>query len=610
MEKKGGTTGNPSFTYVFLMCVEDGFLFLNHSITYMKEEIQNLIKNIVFDLYAIETDTKLEVPKDTTHGDLSSNIAMVLSKQVGKNPREVALEIVAKIKEQGSSVIEGVELAGPGFINIKLTNDSLSSILLEVLKKGSIYGKSSVGEGKQVMIEFGQPNTHKAFHVGHLKSAISGLSMVKLHENLGFEVIKANFYGDIGMQVAKPTWGFMHKETPEGFDSWNVHEQMKFIDECYAFGSTQFKENPEVEKEIRAINLSIYAGEDTKATKVYKKLREISLKHQSDVWKNLGIVYDREYPESEIYKDAIKIVDQFKESVFEESEGAIIYDGKKVGLTTWVFLTSEGNPTYSAKDLGLAYKKFTEYPNLEKGIVTTSSEIADYFKVVIHILGIINPKTKGRYFHIPFGWMLRGGRKFSSRMGGSIKGMDILDEVKKVSYDKISELKDYPEEEKLEIVQAVANAGLKFLILSHEFHKDFSYDPEQFLSFEGFSGPYILYTYARSKSILRKENVEDQIDADNLDLSLLTSEYETAVLKLIAEYPDVALSAGQNVTPHVVCTYLYKLAQTYNQFYTNCPVIKADSESLKNSRLALTQATAQVLKNGLNLLGIETVEKM
>lgn len=576
----------------------------------MKEQIQNLLKKIVLDLYGIETDPKLEVPKDTTHGDLSSNIAMILSKQVGKNPRDLAQEIVTKIQEAKSSIVEGVELAGPGFINITLTNDSLSSILVEVLKKGSTYGKSSVGEGKQVMIEFGQPNTHKAFHVGHLKSAISGLSMVKLHENLGYEVIKANFYGDIGMQVAKPTWGFMHTETPEDFDTWDVHAQMKFIDECYAFGSTQFKENPEVEKEIRAINSSIYAEEDTETTRVYKRLREISLKHQADVWKNLGVVYDREYPESEIYKDAIKIVDQFKETIFEESEGAIIYDGKKVGLTTWVFLTSEKNPTYSAKDLGLAYKKFTEYPNLEKGIVTTSSEIADYFKVVIHILGIINPKTKGRYFHIPFGYMLRGGKKFSSRMGGSIKGMDILDEVRKVSYEKISALKEYPEEEKTAIVQAVANAGLKFLILSHEFHKDFSYDPEQFLSFEGFSGPYILYTYARSKSILRKENVDGTMRIENFDASILTSEYEIAVIKLLAEYPDVAFSAGQNVTPHIVCTYIYKLAQTYNQFYTNCPVIKADSESLKYARLALTQATAQVLKNGLNLLGIDTVEKM
>ncbi|MCA9381184.1 arginine--tRNA ligase [Candidatus Dojkabacteria bacterium] len=575
----------------------------------MKDKIAKLFSDVIKDKYSITMDVQVERPNDSSHGDYAVNVAMQLSSKLNKNPREIAQALIEGISSdlQEELLIESFEVAGPGFINIKLNNKIFKSLLKEIIDRAKDYGKSDYGKNKQVMVEFGQPNTHKAFHVGHLKSAVSGLSMAKLHENLGFDVIKANYYGDVGMHVAKSTWGWLNTEKPENFEDLNIHEQMRFIDDCYVKTSKAFSEDKEVEAEIRKINKDIYDEVDNEATKTYKKLREISLAHQKDIWKELGVEYDREYPESEIYKKAVEIVEKYKDDVFEKSDGAWIYNGEKEGLTTWVFLTSEGNPTYSAKDLGLAYKKFEEYPNLYKGIVTTSVEIADYFKVVIHLLNRIMPETEGRYFHIPFGWMLQGGRKFSSRMGGSIKGTDILDEVKSIAYKKISDLKDYSEEEKQEIVNYVANAGLKFLILSHEFHKDFSYDPDQFLSFEGFSGPYILYTYARAKSILRKS---DQKLEDNLAEDTLTADSETAVLKTLFAYPEVAFNAGINITPHIVANYLYDLSQKFNSFYTELSVLNAESDQDKNARLMLAKATAIVLQNGLNLLGIDTVEKM
>ncbi|MCA9386444.1 arginine--tRNA ligase [Candidatus Dojkabacteria bacterium] len=575
----------------------------------MKDKIAKLFSDIIKNKYSIDIVVQVERPNDSSHGDLAVNVAMQLSGKLNQNSREIAQELISEISDDSKKelYIDSLEIAGPGFINIKLSTKVFKDILLDIIDKEDKFGTSNFGQSKKVMVEFGQPNTHKAFHVGHLKSAVSGLSMVKLHENLGFDVIKANYYGDVGMHVAKSTWGWLNTEKPTDFDNLNVHEKMKFIDDCYVKASKEFSENKEVEEQIRKINKDIYDEVDNLETKTYKELRKISLDHQKELWKELGVEYDREYPESEIYKKALEIVEEYKDTVFEESDGAIIYNGEKEGLTTWVFLTSEGNPTYSAKDLGLAHKKFEEYPDLYKGIVTTSVEIADYFKVVIHILNKIMPETKDRYFHIPFGWMLQGGRKFSSRMGGSIKGTDILDEVKAIAYKKISDLKDYSEEEKQEIVNYVANAGLKFLILSHEFHKDFSYDPDQFLSFEGFSGPYILYTYARAKSILRK--AETEISKEVSDNSL-NSESELIVLKTLSEYPEVAFNAGINITPHTVANYLYDLAGKFNSFYTEHSVLKAESNEDKNARLLLATATATVLKNGLNLLGIETAEKM
>ncbi|MEO6728726.1 MAG: arginine--tRNA ligase [Candidatus Dojkabacteria bacterium] len=569
----------------------------------IKEELKKLVESALESL-GYETSVVIEIPKDTTHGDFSSNVAMRLAGQLKKSPVDIAEEIVEKMPD--SELVEEVEVMNPGFINFKLSTDIYKKVIDEISKEKDSFGKSDFGGNKEVMIEFGQPNTHKAFHVGHLKSAVSGLSMVKLHENLGYKVIKANFFGDVGMQVAKTTWAYMHEEIPSDFEAWDQNAKMKFIDECYVKGATAFKEDPAAEKEIREINKDIYAKADNENVKIYKYLREKSLEHQSEIWKSLGIQFDREYPESEIYEKAVEIVKAHMGDIFEESEGAIIFKGEKVKLNNWVFLTSEGNPTYSAKDLGLADKKFEEYPNMEKGIVTTSVEQKDYFRAVIHILNIIKPETKGRYFHIPFGWMLRSNKKFSSRMGGSIKGMDVLNEIQEVAYKKISELRDYSEEEKTEIVKKVSIAGLKFLILSHEFHKDFNYDPEQFLSFEGYSGPYLLYTYARANSILTKSEELKEYDLKNV----FKSEFEINLLRLLNQYPDTAKEAGINIAPHTICNYLYDLAQSYNTFYANCRVLNAENEEDKNARIALTQATAQVLKNGLDLLGIDVVERM
>lgn len=576
----------------------------------IKEKIVSVLKSKEIDF----NDFEVEIPKDPTHGDYSSNVAMKLVKELKKAPIEIAKSLTEDLSTD--SFFTDVQAVMPGFINFKIKSSTFKETISSIVKQKDDYGKSQIGENREVMIEFGQPNTHKAFHVGHLKSAITGLSVVNLHENLGYKVIKANYFGDIGMQVAKTTWGFLNTEVPDEFQIWDKHEKMKFIDDCYVKGAGAFKDSPEIEKEIRAINIEIYQKKPGQNFETYNLLRKYSLEHQEDVWNSLGVNFDRQYPESEIYENAMEIVKANIGKVFEESEGAIIFRGENVKLTNWVFLTSEGNPTYSAKDLGLATKKFQEYPNLYKAIVTTSVEQTDYFRVVIHVLNLIKPETVGKYFHIPFGWMLRGGRKFSSRMGGSTKGMDILNEVKEVAYKKISELRDYSEEEKIEIVHKVANAGLKFLILSHEFHKDFSYEPEQFLSFEGFSGPYILYTYARANSILNKVE-DDSFQTDDESLlkyvqvdGVLQDEAELSLLKLLAQFPSVALEAGERIAPNLICTYVYEVAQSFNSFYQKCRVINAENEETKLARLTLTWSTAQVLKNALKLLGIQTVEKM
>jgi arginyl-tRNA synthetase len=223
---------------------------------------------------------------------------------------------------------------------------------------------------------------------------------------------------------------------------------------------------------------------------------------------------------------------------------------------------------------------------------------------VISCLEKIRPDLKGRYKHVPFGWLLRNNKKTSSRMGDSIKGMDILQEAIDLAATKIQSGKDYSEDIKQSIAAKVGIAGLRFLILSHEFHKDINYDPDQFISLEGFSGPYIMYAYSRARSILRQAELASEFN------NKLDSRVEQELLRLLARYPEVAMQAAEQTAPHLVCVYLYDLAQKFNQFYKESPVLNATDENLKQSRLRLTSAAAQVLAAGLALLGIEVVENM
>ncbi|MCK5021918.1 MAG: arginine--tRNA ligase [Candidatus Pacebacteria bacterium] len=566
----------------------------------LEQEITEIIKTFLLDQ---EVNFIVEHPSEESHGDYATNVAMALAGILKKNPLEIANEIAKKISNP--DLIEKIEVMTPGFINFRIKNDYFISELKNILEQKEDYGSFEQEVSKKIMVEFGQPNTHKAFHIGHLKSAISGLSIVKLFENLGFKVIKTNYYGDIGMHTAKTTWGILQKGIPDDFDNWDKHKKMKYIDDAYVYASEKF-EDKKIEAEIKEINKDIYKKEDNERTRLYEKIKVWSLEHLDAVFAELGIIYDKQYPETKVYENALKIVEENIGDIFSESDGAIIYDGEKDGLATWVFRTGEGNVTYSAKDLALGFQKFEDYPDLNLNITLTSVEQTDYFKAIIKILEKLDNKFKKKYIHIPFGWMLRGGKKTSSRMGGSVKGMDILEEAFEVTQTKIKELKDYDEKERKEISRVVSLAGLKFLILSHEFHKNINYDPKKFVNFEGFSGPYVLYSYVRAKSILQKSG---KFKSGEVELLQIISECELNLLKWLARYPQITYRAGTEISPHLLCNYLYELAQRFNQFYANCPVVNAP-EKEKQFRLALSVGTAQVLKNGLSLLGIETIENM
>jgi len=551
-------------------------------------------------------------------GDFSTTVCLRLGNQLKKNPIKIGEDLIGVIPN-----ISKAEVVAPGFVNIYVISDDLKSLLLKIDQS---WGINDSGKDRKIMVEFGQPNTHKELTMGHVKSGITGLSLSRLLEFAGYNVVKANYFGDIGLMVAKALWGLITKITPEApilnleseaitsikkkcmelINEKGIKAVAKYFSDVYIFANRRMGEDKSVENQIREINNALYSKDNDGINEIYRFTRDLSIKYQNSVFTELGVKYDRQYPESENMETGTKIVKDSIGKVFDVDDGAVIFRGKKYGLKNFAFITSEGVPAYGAKDVGLAFKKFEEYPDLYLSIITTSAEQRDYFDSLIKSLELLDKKFRNRYKHIWFGWLLVGGKKTSSREGKAFTYEDILNELIEVSKDRMKNKNNYSEDEIESIAKNVAISSLKFGILSHEFHKDINYNPDAFLSMNGFSGPYILYTYARANSILNKGGKI----AKKISDEVLNSSEEQDIIKKLIEFPKVVSKAQELYTPHLICQYVFELANLFNNFYNKHSVLNSKKKEEKNSKLLLVDAVSKVLKNGLYLLGIETVEKM
>jgi len=576
----------------------------------IKEKLKESIKNGLIKIGAPVVDFDVDYPADFKNGDYSTNAPLKVlglifhqvSKTRGKgvsttyqvgtkifyNPLDLAEKLVESLGK--ISGINEIKIAKPGFINFFLSSDFLAKNLKEVLEQKENFGKNNRLAGKKVMVEYTDPNPFKEFHIGHLMSNAIGEALSRLIEWSGASVRRANYQGDVGLHVAKAIWGKMRESSL----SWG---------EAYASGAKNYENDTRAKKEIEEINKKVFEKSDLEINKLYDQGREESLKRFEELYKKLGTKFDRYFFESEVAATGKKIVeDNISKGVFEKSEGAIIFPGEKYGLHNRVFITSGGLPTYEAKDIALNKKKFEE-EDLDLSIIITASEQNEYFKVVLKALEQIYPEVAEKTKHIGHGMMRLTSGKMSSRTGEVIVGESLIVEAQNLVKAKMSG-RDFEKEDIGKISEEIAVAGIKYSILKQSIGRDIVYDSKQALSFEGDSGPYLQYTYVRAESVVKKARDQKK----NADLNS-GADSVTTLGRLLYRFPEIVTRAGEEYSPQQLVGYLINLASEFNSFYAKEKIID-ESDKASPQKLALTEAVSIVLRNGLEILGIKSPERM
>ena len=555
------------------------------------------ISQVVTELFGVsDVEVKLTRP-EPKFGDYSTNVAMQLAGQLGKNPREIAEAIAGKLRENKD--IAEVSIAGPGFINIRLNDEALRDELSKIIDD-SAFGKPDTYSGKIVVTEYSDPNPFKVLHAGHLYTSIVGDAISNLIEYAGGTVHRVNFGGDVGMHVAKTMWaivGDLGGENPDKLSDIDESDRSEWMAKCYVEGTRAYEDDELAKAEITALNKKVYQlvtdnDRDSLLAQIYWTCRQWSYDYFNAFYKRIGTSFEKYYPESETASTGLKkVLEQKEKGVYVESNGAIVFIGEPYGLHTRVFVNSEGLPTYEAKDVGVSLMKWNDF-HFDESIIITGNDIIEYMKVVIKSIEQFEPSLAERTRHFTHGNVkLAGGVKMSSRMGNFLRAVDVLD----IATD---------ENEKAQGNRDVAPVlgAIKYAFLKNRVGPDTIFDPKESVSIHGNSGPYLQYAYARAQSISQKQSADSNAQtAEKFD------DFERSLLVKMTEFPEVMKGAVEELAPHVVCTYLYDLAQTFNRFYENSHVIGDEREAL---RLRLVRGYATILKTGLTVLGIPTPDRL
>lgn len=558
----------------------------------MRAKIKTLIEEVMRETFQSPDIEFSVVPgENAAHGDYASNIAFVCERGVAKQmnshvsevegirglrtPRQFAEKLKGFLDAKAVNFIDRIEIVGPGFLNFWLKDKTLLDGLEKVLEHPDTFGTSDVLHGKTVMVEYTDPNPFKQFHIGHLMSNAIGESIARLYEAGGAKVLRVNWQGDIGMHIAMAVWG--------------MGKGQSYLGPAYAAGATAYRTDPEAKEEIEAINRKIYDRSDPEISELYQEGRQGSLDYFEKIYARLGTKFIHYFFESEMGPKGMEIVRQHPE-VFESSDNAVVFKGEPYGLHTRVFINSQGLPTYEAKELGLNQEKFKLYhPDLS--LIVTGNEITEYFKVLLKAMELVMPGVAERTRHIPHGMLRLSSGKMSSRTGDVITAEWLIQEVQ----NRLPKDTD----------ESVALASIKYSILKQNVRSDIIFDFDKSAAFQGDSGPYLQYTHARLKSILRKAKVGEikppdvQIDAR-----------EHCLAATILRLSEVIEDALKDCTPNTLANYLFSLAQLANEFYHSHPVMQESDEQKKIFRLVLITAVASTLKKGLHLLGIDAPEEM
>lgn len=545
-----------------------------------------------------------EFPGELAFGDLSTNVAMVYGKTLGKNPKVLAEELQKLLSEINSPYIEKVTIAGPGFINFSFSKKYFEEITKKILENKDEWGGNTIFSGKKVMVEYTQPNPFKPFHIGHLMSNAIGESLSRIVEFSAAHIVRANYQGDVGLHVAKAIWGLVQRGKPDA--TLSVSAQAQYIGECYSYAANLYETDEVVKKDIDQLNKKVYDRSDEAINALYDWGRAITLEAFEEIYTLLGTKFDHYFFESQMAPIGEKLVHEYLEKgIFEKSDNAIVFHGEEYNpkLHTRVFISSLGLPMYETKEIGLTFTKFEE-ENPDLSITTTAIEQGEYMKVVTEAIKQMKPEYAERMMHITHGMMRLASGKMASRKGNVITGESLINDSRDVVFEKITD-RDFDDEAKKIIADVVGVGALKYSILRSSLGSDIIYDFEKSISFEGDSGPYLQYSATRAHSVLEKAKSIGMVAT-----TLRPEHFEKTVLEqLLCRFPAVVERACREYAPHFIVTYLTELAGAFNAFYADNHI--ANKEDIQAPYLlALTESFYITMENGLWTLGITLPPRM
>ena len=565
--------------------------------------MKELLENIIFDLLKSVgiSDGELSIPPKPEMGDFAFPM-FNLAKEQGKNPAELATEIAGELTSITHPLIDRVAAFGP-YVNFFLNTGEVARLILEeIASKKENFGSNEIGKGKSVMIEYPSNNTHKEFHIGHLRNLCIGNTLVNLYRKSGYEGISVNYLNDFGSHVAKCLWGVLKLyggKIPE-------ENKQKWLGDVYAEASGAVKENDEFKNEVSEIQQKL-ESKDPEIWPLFMETRQWSIDKFAELFEELGVDHKDVFFEKDIKEKGQNIVDELltKGVATIGERGAIIIDLSEYKLDIALMRKADGTGLYLTSDLPLAQEKFKKY-NVDESIVITGIEQNFYFKQLYKILELMGFEKK--LTHIGYGLVTRPEGKMSSRLGNVVLYEDLRDEIYEKMYRESEERHpDWDQVTLNETVKKLTHAALKFSMQKHEAGKNIVFDIKDATSFEGFSGPYVLYVVARINSIVRKSNPGA---ANQINFSLLTELEEKKLLLLMAEYEHILQKALQNYNPSVMAKYCFDLAKAFNEFYNKHNILKAETLDLAQARLVLAQAVKHTLTDALGILSIETVDEM
>lgn len=536
----------------------------------------------------------VEHPDNSEHGDYASNIALVLGKKLGRNPRNIAEDLQKQLTDS-IACVDRVEVAGPGFLNFYLSRSFFSERVSSACAVGDDWGKGNSEAGQKVLIEYTSPNLFKPLHVGNLVGNIVGESVARLFAMHGAVVQRINYPSDIGLTVAKGVWG-LQKTSGDPKD-------IAALGKAYQIGNEQYDVDSEAKEQIESINRALYAGDDDALRNLWIHGKQTSLVHLSALCQQLGTVFDTVIFESEVGDAGLTLVhDHIADGVFEKDDGAVIFRGEKHGLHTRVFVNSQGLPTYEAKDLGNFAEKQQRYPDWTRSVIVTGSEQREYFQVLLEAIRQVFPLPPEKTLeHIATGFLTLTTGKMSSRKGNVLTGESLLADLRDEALTRAKETRS----DNVEILGGqMAVAALKYQILRGTVGSNIVFDKKQAFSFEGDSGPYLQYTYARCVSVLQKAG-EAGIAA-SLDT---VPEAVYSVERCVYRFNEALAAALEKRSPHHLVAYLTELAGLFNSFYTSERIADIN-DPFAPYKMMITQAVAHTVKNGLWALGIESPDAM